>query len=370
MMISMRITKAVLSARALNRATLARQFLLRRQGMTALEAIESLVGLQAQAPDAPYVGLWSRLEPFAPAELAQLLTSRQVVRGPLMRATLHLVSAADCAALRPLVQVVLERAFASQRFARNLDGLDMGTVLSAGREILDEGPRTRAELGRLLAARWPGRDPVSLGYAVSYLLPVVQVPPRGVWGASAPPKLAPAESWLGQVLGEGAPVTSLVLRYLAAFGPATVADVQAWSGLTRLAEVTDELRPQLLAFRDEDGRELFDLPDAPRPDPETPAPPRFLPEYDNVLLSHADRRRLIPDGHPVPLPPGNGARCGTLLADGLFSATWRITRQAGAATLHVEPFGPLPDRDPVAEEGTRLLEFAAADAGRHFVQFD
>jgi hypothetical protein len=359
---------AVLSNRALNRATLARQLLLRRADLAALTAIEQLAGLQAQAPDAPYVGLWTRLTGFRTDELTGLLTSRQAVRVPVMRATVHLVSARDCLALRPLVQPVLERGFAAQQFARNLDGTDISAVIAAGRALLDQQPRTRAELGRLLAARWPGRDPASLAYAVSYHLPAVQVPPRGVWRAGGPAALAPVESWLGQPLGAGAPPEQLVLRYLAAFGPASVKDIQTWSGLTRLSEVTERLRPRLRAFRDQAGTELYDLPDAPRPDPDTPAPPRFLPEYDNLLLSHADRARVIPDRRPVPLPPGSGGRAGTLLADGFFRATWRITRPGHSAILHIEPFGPLPGQDSIAAEGLRLLAFAAADATSHDIR--
>jgi hypothetical protein len=360
----------ILSARALNRATLARQLLLRRDSRTELQAIEHLAGLQAQAPDAPYVGLWTRLDGFRADELAGLLTSRQAVRVPAMRATVHLVSARDCLAWRPLVQVVLERGFAAQQFARNLAGVDIGEVIAAGRALLDQQPRTRGELGRLLAAGWPDRAPLSLAYAVSYLLPTVQVPPRGIWRSSGPAALASAESWLGRTLDADTSPEQLLVRYLAAFGPASVKDMQAWSGLTRMGEVTDRLRPRLRAFRDENGAELYDVPDAPRPAPDTPAPPRFLPEYDNLLLSHADRTRVIPDRRPVPLPPGRGGRTGTLLADGIFSGTWRVTQDGDTATLRIQPFHPLPGHDAVAEEGMRLLAFAAANANRHDIRFD
>jgi hypothetical protein len=363
----MTVSAEVLSARALNRATLARQFLLRRERRPALDAIEALAGLQAQAPDAPYVALWSRLDGFSSGELAGLLTDRQVVRVPLMRATVHMVSARDCLMLRPAVQHVLARSFTAQTYARNLDGVDIDAVLAAAQDLLSQRPLGRQELGRLLAERWPGRDPQSLAYAVSYLLPVVHVPPRGVWRSRGPIALAPAESWLGRPFSDGASPGQLVLRYLAAFGPASVADMQLWSGLSHLQEVTSSLG--LRTFRDEQGRELFDLADAPRPSPDIPAPPRFLPEYDNVLLSHRDRSRLIPDGRPVPLPPGNGGRCGTLLVDGLFRATWRITRQEGTAALHVEAAEPLPDQDAIAAEGTRLLAFAADDAADRRVLF-
>jgi len=358
----------VLGLRALNRATLARQLLLGRAEMTAAEAIEHLVGMQAQAPEAPYVGLWTRLSGFHATELAELITSRRAVRLPLMRATVHLVTARDCAALRPWVQVVLERSFSSQAFARNLAGLDMAAVTAAGRALLDERPRTRAEIGRLLATRWPDRDPTSLAHAITYLVPVVQVPPRAVWGTGGPAALTAAESWIGRPLDRDVSPDALVLRYLAAYGPATVRDVQTWSGLTRLSEVTERLRPRLRTFRTEQGSEVYDLPDAPRPDPDTPAPPRFLPAYDNVLLSLADRARLIPDARPVPLPAGNGARSGTLLVDGLFRGTWKITRHQDNATVHVEPFEPLPDHGTITEEARRLLAFAASDAPDHDVR--
>src|SRR5579885_762315 len=361
----------MLSRRALNRALLARQMLLQRRTLPAAEAIERLVGMQAQVPLAPYVGLWSRLDGFRPDELSRLIAERSAVRMSLMRTTLHLVTARDALTLRPLVQPVLERGLRTgSPFGRRLAGVDMEALLAAGRALLEERPRTIAALGKRLSERWPEYDPTSLAYAVRYLLPLVQVPPRGLWGAGGQATFTTVEAWLGRSLASDPSPEDMVLRYLAAFGPATIRDVQAWCWLTRLREVVERLRPQLLTFRDEQGRELFDLPDAPRPAPETPAPPRFLPEYDNALLSHADRTRIMDAGRRVPLPPGNGAVCGTVLVDGFFRATWRITRRHGDATLRVEPFAPLPARehDAVVEEGLRLLSFAADDAGTHDVQ--
>jgi Winged helix DNA-binding domain len=366
----------VLGQRALNRALLERQLLLRRANMAPLQAIAHLAGMQAQAPNAPYVGLWTRLAGFRPAELAELLTERAVVRTHLMRNTVHLVTAGDCLAAKGLYRAGVARNFASSPFARNVADVDLRALVDAGRALLAERPRTRAELGWLLAGRWPGRDPASLAYAVTYHVPTVQVPPRGIWGTAGPAAFTTTEAWLGggrETLPCNGP-DGLVLRYLAAFGPATVQDAATWSGLTGLREVAERLRPRLRAFRDADGRELLDLPDAPRPDPDTQAPPRFLPEYDNLLLSHADRARVIPVRRGVPLPPGPGGTCGTVLVDGFWQATWRITRGqeggADAALLWVEPFTPLSPRQAaaVAEEGARLLGFAAADAGTHDVR--
>jgi hypothetical protein len=360
----------VLGQRALNRALLERQLLLRRRAMPAAEALEHLVGLQAQAPLAPYVGLWTRLDGFRHDELARLISDRSALRTSLLHGTVHLVTADDCLALRPLVQPVLERGLKGA-FGRYLAEVDIDAVLAMGRALLEERPRTRRELVPLLAEQWPGWDASALAYAISYLVPLVQVPPRGIWGSNGPAALAPTEAWLGRPLGSGGSADEMVMRYLAAFGPATVKDMQTWSGLTRLREVTERLRPRLRTFRDEYGRELLDLPDAARPDPDTPASPRFLPEYDNVLFAHAERARIIADHRRPPLFPGNGGVLGTVLVDGFLRGRWKTIRQRGGATLLIEPFARLSkqNRTSLAEEGTLLLAFTAADANTHDVRF-
>jgi hypothetical protein len=313
---------------------------------------------------------------FRTDELANLITERGAVRASMMRATIHLVTAADFVALRPVLQPVLERGFyTGSPFGRRLAGLDMTEVIAAARDLLAAEPRTRAQLGTLLGKRWPERDSMSLAYGAAYLVPLVQVPPRGLWGRSGPIAWTTAERWLGRDVGSDAAPDTIVLRYLAAFGPATVMDVKAWSGLTRLRLVIERLRPHLRTFRDERGRELFDVPGAPRPDPDTPAPPRFLPEYDNLLFAHADRGRVIVGDRKLgstkaPLFAGNGGNAGTLLLDGVWQGMWRITRKADNALLVIEPFVRLPKKEAAAlvDEGAQLLAFAAADADAHDVQ--
>jgi hypothetical protein len=359
----------VLSRRARNRALLERQLLLRRVRRPATEVVEHLVGMQSQEPRDPYVALWTRLEGFDPHELGRLLADRQAVRSPLMRTTIHLVSARDCLTLAPLLRPVLERnLWSGSPYGRKLKGVDVEAVLVAGRALLDERPRTTAQLRMHLGERWPADDAGSLAYAVHNLVPVVQVPPRGVWGQKGLATWAATETWLGRPLDPAPAIDQVVLRYLAAFGPAGVMDVQTWSGLTRLREVTERLRPGLRIFRSEAGKELFDLPNAPRPDPDTPAPVRFLPQFDNVALSHADRSHISADA--AARWPTDLLHWSPLLVDGFVAGAWRLGREARTATLTIHPLAPLSDRDQaeVADEGARLLAFLAADDETHEVQ--
>ncbi len=357
----------VLGLRALNRALLERQLLLRRRKLPALDAIEHLVGMQAQAPDPPYVGLWTRLEGFRPDELGRLILDRRAVRVALMRNTVHLVTARDCLALRPLVQPVLDRGLRpSHAHREGIEGVDIEVLVATGRALLEERPRTARELGELLRERWPDRDPASLARAIRHLVPLVQVPPRGVWGKSGPAAHTTAEAWLGRPLDPDPSLDEMVVRYLGAFGPATVKDVQTWSGLTRLGEVADRLRSRLRSFSDEHGKELLDLPAAPRPDPDTPAPPRFLPEFDNLILSYADRTRVIANDYRKAIASKNGMVPATVLVDGFVRGTWRKTERArGKVTLVIEPFEPLAkkERDALSEEGERLLRFVSEPEG-------
>ena len=315
--------------------------------------IEHLVGMQAQNPLDPYYALAARIDSFQPEELSNLIESRAAVRVPLLRSTIHLVTARDCLSMRPILGSVLARTFGSTSFAKDIDGVDRAALLGVARALLEERPRTRAELGPILAERWPDRPPGSLAQAATYLLPIVQVTPRGLWRKKGPAAWTTIEKWLGRSLEPHASPEALVIRYLGAFGPAAQKDIRVWSGLAGIAEVVKGLRPRLITFKNEQGVELFDLPEAPRPDPETPAPPRFLPEYDNLLLSHSDRSRffdadLIPKGW-----------IGNLLVDGMFIGSWKIERSKGSARLDIELGRKLrrAHLEEVTVEGSRLLAF-------------
>ena len=314
----------------------------------------------------PYHGLWSRLEDFDPRELGQLMLDRKVVRIVVMRGTIHLVSAADCLLLRPLMQPVLDAELARHpKYGPALEGVDIEAVLSFARPLLAERARSGRELRAAMTERFPQHNAAALAYACRNLLAFVQVPPRGVWGKTAQVTSTTAESWLGRPLVGEPSIDDVVLRYLRAFGPATVADIASWSRLTGMRAVVDRLAPRLRTFRDARGRMLFDLPDAPRPDPGTPAPPRFLPEYDNVLLSHADRSRFASPTHRSHRTPPPAIH-GTVLSDGVVCATWRIDRdKAGRkATLFVDQVAELTRgaAAAVAAEGRRLVRFLSDGA--------
>ncbi|WP_433824648.1 winged helix DNA-binding domain-containing protein [Actinoplanes sp. CA-015351] len=349
-----------MNRRALNRATLARQLLLERADLSVPEALTRLGGLQAQTPHTWYAGLWSRLRDYSPADTAALLSTGEIVRMALMRSTIHLVTVDDCRWLRPLVEPVIIRSTMGA-FGRHLRDLDRAALVGAAAAALAERPMTFSELGKTLAPSFPGRDPGALAQAARMWMPLVQVPPRGLWGRSgkaahAPLALSPSRET----------AQDLFLRYLAAFGPATVRDAQQWSGLTRLASAAETLRPKLITFRDADGRELFDLPDAPRPDPDTPAPARFLYDFDNLLLSHADRTRITGDTDYTAQGWGgaNMEQPRSILLDGFVAATWRIAITRREAVVTIRPFRALTSAEKAAleEEGTALALFNAPAA--------
>jgi hypothetical protein len=355
----------ILTRRQVNRATLARQMLLEREETSAAAAVERLCGMQAQEPKPPFVGLWSRVAGFRRKDLHQALLEREVVRATLMRGTLHLFSASDYVALRQTIQPVLTRARQGILAARKAEHLELDRVLETARELLAERPRTFGELRPLLVDVFPNVNDRALGYATRTELPLVMVPTESRWSFPANADFALAEQWLGRPLATEDATRTLVLRYLAAFGPATAMDAQTWSGLSGLQPVLDGLRPQLRVFRDERGREVFDLPAAPRPAADTPAAPRFLPEFDNLLLSHADRTRVLAEEHRALVYLSKNLRVrATFLLDGVVSGTWRVERKRKAATLQLTPFAPLAKRDATAleEEGERMLHFLEEDA--------
>jgi winged helix DNA-binding protein len=362
--------RPVLDERALNRALLDRQMLLARSDRTVAEAVAFLYGLQAQAPWSPYQALWTRLADFDPHELGAMLTDRRAVRIVLMRGTVHLVTADDALALRHLHAAYLERGLRTSTWAKGLADVDLDEVVAHGRALVEQQPLPFRALGTALAERWPDRDPATLAQVVRALAPLVQVPPRAVWGKSGQVTVTTAEHWLDRPVDTGATLDEMVLRYLAAYGPASIMDVQAWSGLTRLREVGDRLGDRVVRFRSEGGRELLDLPEAPRPGPETPAPVRFLADFDNVTLAHADRSRFVDDHVRKRLMTVNGQLPGTVLVDGRITAQWSIERTRERATLTVTPFRALSAAETaeIEAEATGVLAFAAADDGEHDVR--
>jgi hypothetical protein len=313
-----------------------------------------LVGMQAQNPHDPYYALWARLDGFDAAELSGMIERREALRGALMRATLHIASTDDFLFLRSLFQPTLAAVLGSTSFAKDTVGVDRDALLAHGRALLDEGPLTRAQLGPKLERRWPGVPASSLAQVVTYLLPVVQVPPRGLWGRSGQAAWATVESWAGKSIPAEADPRPVVTRYLAAFGPASVSDIRAWSRLNGLREVVDDMRSQLRTLAGPDGVELLDVPDGVIVDEDAPAPPRFLPEYDNVLLGHADRSRFFIEG-VVPV-----GWVGNLLVDGIFSGWWKVGKGSGEIDLVVHLLRRVSRSDmrAVREEAERLLDLS------------
>jgi hypothetical protein len=352
---------SVLTDRALNRAVLARQHLLEPSTMTAEQMISFLVAMQAQTPAAPYFGLWSRLPQFRPEQLSQLITDRRVARLALLRSTVHLVTAADALLLRPWVQPVLVRQSTPGSVrGKILADFDWDDMCAAADEFVAT-PRSSTDLAEFLAQRYPGIDKETLLIAVRCALPLVQVPPRGLWGMPGNPVLTTAQRWLGAELATEIDVPALVRRYLAAFGPASVKDMQAWSGLTRLSAAFAAIRDELVTFRSEAGVELFDLPDAPRPGADADVPARLLAEYDNVLLSHADRGRILPGDTKQRLFTINGHIRSAVLLDGVVAGAWKLTTTGtGPVAARLEPFRPWRRGERAA--ATALVHAAAAFA--------
>ena len=354
-----------LTLRALGRATLARQMLLERADVTPVAAIERLAAVQAQLGRPAFVALWTRLAGFRADPLRAAIAKRRVVRATLMRATLHMVTARDYLAFRPALAPMLGDVMRRVLGAR-AKAVDAARLERAARDVLAGGARTFEELRPALGAALGEKDERALGYAVRTMLPLVQAADGSTWGWGTGGAFSLAETWLDKPVPPATPaaVDVLVLRYLAALGPATPADAQVWSGVSRLREVFDRLRPALRVLRGPDGRELFDLPRAPRPDEDTPAPVRFLPDWDNVLLGHADRTRVIDDAHRKLISTGNLGLLSTFTVDGRVAGRWRIARARRTATLTLDPFGVLAPaaRTALEPEGRALAAFVEPDA--------
>ncbi len=345
----------------LNRASMDRQLLLARSPMSTVDAVTRLAGLQAQAPNSPYLGLWSRLSGFSLADLTAALEDRSLVRSSLLRGTQHLVAAADYLWLRPLLAPTLSRV-RQAAFGRVSAGVDLAELAAEGERLLAGRTLTRTQLREELAGRWPAAPPDALAWSVQLLVPVVHPPPNGTWRRGGATPFTLATEWLGRPL-EAPDAARLVRRYLAGFGPATVKDMQAWSGLTGLGEVVAAM-PDLVR----DGEDRYDLPDLTVPEPDTPAPVRLLPEFDNLLVAYADRTRLMSDEYRKRICFGGFVEP-AVLVDGTVRGRWKLRWARGRATVSVEPFERLStvDRDAVAAEATRLLEFAAPEEDRELV---
>lgn len=347
----------------LNRATLARQLLLEREKISALGAIERLVAMQAQLARPPYVGLWSRVKGFKREDLTSLFTSRKAVRGTHLRGTLHVMSAKDFARFRGAIQPALSAGM--QAILRDrLKGFDVDSVTAAAREVFAKGPTGFERVREYLIKKFPKGDERAMGYTARLQVPLLQVPDESRFGYASAADFTLAEKWLGGKISSDERPDELLLRYLAAFGPASVSDAQTWSGLARLRDAFERLRPKLVTFRDERERELFDLPKAPRPDEDARAPVRFLPEFDNILLAHDDRTRIVADANRkhVYLP---GLRvAATLLVDGFVAGAWTVESKKGVTTIAIQPFAKLSriTREEAEEEGEQLAHFLEPDA--------
>jgi len=351
-----------LSLRALNRATLQRQMLLERATTDAVTAVERLGGLQAQEPKPPFLALWTRLRDFDREQLHEPLRDGRIVRATAMRATLHLMSAGDYAALRSALQPVMSAAMAAVR-GRD-QGLDIAKLLPVASALIEKSPRTFGELRPLLVEAFPGVNERALGYAVRMHLPLAMVPTEDRWSFPSDAKFKLAESPRGK-----ADPQALVRRHLGAFGPASTADIQTWSGLRGIAEVLEQMSDELVTLQ-HGRRTLFDLPGAPRPDEDVAAPPRLLPEFDSLLLAYKDRSRVVADEHRRSLTTKNLRVKAAFLVDGFVAGSWTVARKRDTATLALAPFAKLPRAAAGAleQEAESLLRFAEPDAAKHRVE--
>jgi Winged helix DNA-binding domain len=344
-----------LTEKELNRALLARQLLLERSGASVPKVLEQMGGLQAQYAPSMYIGLWSRMEGFERSRLDEALERRSVAQGTLMRATIHLVSKGDYWPVVLGVRRSRREAWLNASYRRDYSASQMSAAARKLRGRLGGGTMTRREIHDLL-----GSDSVVTN-GVNMWLDLVRVPPSGTWDHRRADLYAAAEHWLGKPtrkLDEPAGIELLVRRYLGGFGPSTVDQIANWAGLDprRLASTLERIK--LRRFESEDGAELIDLPRAPLPDPETPAPVRFLPTWDATLLVHARRCGILPEEHrPKVFNTRTPQSVPTFLVDGRVAGTWSYEK----GKVKTKPFGRL-DADVKRElrgEGERLAQLHA-----------
>jgi|SRR5215217_887050 len=350
-----------LDDRVLNRTFLARQMLLKRETATAVETIERLNGLQAQEARPPFLGLWSRLDGFSREDLLKALADRTVVKATFTRGTLHLVSAADYLRFRATHAAVLEAAMLPDMKAM-AKVVPVSDLIAAAHRFLADGAATFAELRAELAKRWPDLNERHMGYAVRLNLPLVATPDDSPWGGKAGAAFALADVWLGKAPAKEPDLEGVIHRYLAAFGPATVADIQTFTGFKGLKAVVEAM--DLATYRNGAGKALFDVKDGLLTDGGVSAPVRFLPDFDGVMLGHADRTRVISEENRKRLGNKNLRVPAVFLVDGFAAGSWSLAATRTKATLTATPFGTLAKaaKDEIVAEGETLLRFVAPEA--------
>ena len=358
-----------LTHKDLNRATLARQFLLERSDTGISEAVGFLVGLQAQQSNDPYIALWSRLKGFRHEDLTQLITDRELIRATSMRGTLHLHTADDMIGIRSLVSPFLQQMWRSN-FQKRFGDHDPGKVIAAGRKLLDKGSMSAGDLNKALLAKFPGGEAIALSVLLQVHDILVQIPPTRIWGNSSAPILTRIENWVPEPHNRPMALRDLVRRYIRAFGPVNAADMATWSRLTRIGPEFEAIKKELVTFEDVDGRTLYDFPDAPRPQADTPAPIRFLPLYDNVYLGYENRRRMLSEETAHLINMFQNFKPAVLI-DGTANAGWTISVKKGEAVLEIEPYRKLLKREmrEIEAEGSAFLRFMKADARSSDIRF-
>lgn len=358
-----------LSIRALNRATLARQHLLARSDAGIVDTVEFLGGLQAQQSNDPYIGLWTRLNGFTHQQLTDLIVAKTLLRATTMRGTLHLHSVPDMVGFRALVQGFLHGQW-SGGFRKRIGSEDKAKVLKAAIRLLDKEPQTAGALQKALSPNFPSAEPLSLTTLLQSRETLIQIPPTRLWGNGKSPLLQRIEKYLPDAPKPALTRTQLVRRYLAAYGPASVNDMQIWCRLTKLSAEFKAIEKELVTFEDENGRLLYDLPDAPRPDEDIPAPVRFLPLYDNVYLGYDNRRRMLSKATADRVNMFQDFKP-ALLIDGQIDAGWIISKKKGDAVLEIETYRKLTKRESaeVEREGLAFARFLEPDAKTWNVTF-